>query len=229
MGIYQRDNQHIHFIHIPKTGGTSIDRLLASKGWIKQHDVPPPDDMKNEIHVGKGRVSSHQHASLWKLWDKPVEYRFAVVRNPYERFASQCKQFAKAEGHVGISPAYVLKKFEHVYNVAIPNLGLGTDDNHMRPQHEFVDDTTHVFRLEDQRHELLEFLKERNLVSSNCVLPHVNVSFKDAPKTIVHWPLLPLLHEQFLTLYGADFDKFGYSREVPVYGMNINWGGYAKT
>ena len=229
MPILKRDDQILHFIHIPKTGGSSVSQLLQSEGWKTSPPPPLPNDMMNEIlaFTKAGRpLSGHQHASLWKLWDESVDYRFAMVRNPYERFASQCRQIAKAEGHDNISPTYVLEKFEYVYNEVIPKLGLGADDNHMRPQHEFIDDTTRVFRLEDQRHRLLEFLKERNLISSSCVLPYANVSFKDAPHTIVHWPFNALLHMQFLLLYGHDFDKFDYSREVPTYGLNINWKKY---
>ena len=143
MGIYQRDNQYIHFTHIPKTGGTSVVQLLQSEGWKKLPLPPLPNDMMNEILVftkAGEPLSDHQHASLWKLWGESVDYRFTMVRNPYERFISICNKTAKVEGHAGISPAYVLEKFEYVYNVVIPNEGLGADDNHMRPQHEFVDD-----------------------------------------------------------------------------------------
>ena len=76
------------YIHIPKTGGTSVEQSL-----IQVHHpeiVKPvafwPDDLKEAFVVGN---SSNQHWSL-DMFDKYTDYRsFCTVRNPFDRIVSE--------------------------------------------------------------------------------------------------------------------------------------------
>jgi len=221
MGLYKKGNKRLHHIHIPKTGGTSIAHLLQSQGWVWVESPPLPKDMKNEIRSNE--LSPHIHRAIWELWDQSWDYEFTTVRNPYERFVSHCRQITNARKTTPPTPSGVINLFDKVYNEHIPNLGMGFDDNHFRSQVEFISDKTIIFKLEDQREMLMNFLKENDIISIECSLPKENVSMEHAPHLIVHWPLRPLLHKQFLNLYGEDFEMFGYSTEVPTYGLNINW------
>ena len=223
--IFKNKDRYLHFIHIPKTSGTSVCNLLEQAGWKKLKFVQVPAQVVDICK--KTDAYKHQHREIWKQWDISVDYRFAFVRNPYERFVSQCKQIAIAEGYDSISPAYVLEKFK-VYLDLIKTNGLHQDDNHIRPQHEFIDENTAIFRMEDQREAFLLWCRERDIISKDISFNHLNNSLKNEPLTIVHWPLVPDLHAMFLGLYGEDFEKFGYNKEVPTYGLKINWKKYAK-
>ena len=221
MGLYKKGDKRLHHVHIPKTAGTSIAHLLQSQGWVRI-DIPPlPEYMKNEI--GSREPYTHIHHAVWKLWDQTWDYEFTTVRNPYERLVSQCRQIINARKASALTPQGVIDLFNEAHNEYIPNLGKGFDDNHFRPQVEFISDKTTVFKLEDQGEMLVNFLKENDIISEECSLPKKNVSMEGAPHLVVHWPLCPLLHKQFLNLYGKDFDMFGYSREVPTHGLKINW------
>ena len=224
--IFKKKKRYLHFIHIPKTSGTSICDLLERVGWEKMTFGQMP--MKIQDVCENTGIYKHHHREIWKQWNFSVDYRFAFVRNPYERFVSQCKQIAIAEGCDSISPSYVLEKFE-VYLDLIKRCGLCPDDNHIRPQHEFIDENTATFRMEDQKENFLLWCRERDIISSDASFSYLNQSLENEPLTIVHWPFVPDLHNSFLDLYDEDFEKFGYSKEVPTYGLNINWRKHAKT
>jgi hypothetical protein len=82
MPVYQRDDKKIHFIHIPKTAGMSVRKLLESNGWNRINEP-------REFCPG---VSGHGHApyKFWSLWDetKNVDFEFSIVRNPMSRVVS---------------------------------------------------------------------------------------------------------------------------------------------
>lgn len=63
----------LRFIHIPKTGGTSVRKFL----------------LENKIQFYYGQepkqVGRHRYASVWK---DEESYKFAIVRNPYTRTVS---------------------------------------------------------------------------------------------------------------------------------------------
>ena len=63
----------LRFIHIPKTGGTSVRKFL----------------LDNDIQFYYGhepkQVGRHRYASVWK---DEESYKFTIVRNPYARTVS---------------------------------------------------------------------------------------------------------------------------------------------
>ena len=82
MRINQKDYDSILFVHIPKTAGSSISKILDEKNldnwkreWPRHHD---PYSYLKEANIIDERVFS-----------------FAVVRNPYTRTYSCYKQYNK--------------------------------------------------------------------------------------------------------------------------------------
>ena len=62
------------FIHIPKTGGTSIEYFFKKKGGQRKHALP--------------RKIKKEFPSKWENY-----YKFAFVRNPWDRFVSLWVKF----------------------------------------------------------------------------------------------------------------------------------------
>ena len=87
MPIFERDNQKIHFIHIPKTGGTSLRGALIASGWRD---------------ATKGRYGSfrtwHVPYMYWKEWDEvnKCDFEFAIVRNPVSRMSSLIQMWLRS-------------------------------------------------------------------------------------------------------------------------------------
>ena len=84
MPIFTFDNLKLLFIHIPKTGGTSVEESVSGycKTSLLLHRVP--DFLKN----------SPQHLTASNLKEigfgpSLFDYSFAIVRNPYRRIESE--------------------------------------------------------------------------------------------------------------------------------------------
>lgn len=205
--IFERDNRHIFFIHIPKTGGTSARRLLESEGWT---------------WINKD-MNKHLHYDEWSKHDNIWDFEFTITRNPYERFLSQARYIAAANGIKSISPQGVLKWAETVFFEHLPYEGKSMDDNHFRPQVEFIGENTNVYRLEDQIDAMIDVLVKENIVSKGASFPHENASHGSEVNMLISWPLVPKTHNEFLNFYCDDFINLEYSTDVPTYGSNINW------
>ena len=98
------------FVHIPKTGGTSIVRTLAQD--VGKHDVIFHDDFKEQNHnrqhfpINAGLNNLYSH-SLFRTFEKKsinkLDYTlFAVVRNPWDRLVSMYHNLKETDkfGHV---------------------------------------------------------------------------------------------------------------------------------
>jgi len=84
----------IIFIHIPKTGGTSVEMYFQKIRNLSDHDISSLAIFKNKKESNLER--GNQHCSL-SMYEKfffggriPEDYRiFTIVRNPYTRFWSE--------------------------------------------------------------------------------------------------------------------------------------------
>ena len=108
----------------------------------------------------------------------------------------------------------------------IPQHGHGVDNNHFRPQYEFLGPNTAVFRLEDQQQEMLNNLSKRGYISKSASLSLSNVSAKK--KHPIPWMLSPDSYDDFLELYKNDFLRFNYSTEMPGMLDDPDWDLFLK-
>lgn len=214
--IYQRGNRRILFVHIPKTGGTSVRSLLEKNNWQPAEVPPIPPNRRSEIH---GIADSHhRHRSLINLWDKTWEYEFGLVRNPYDRFVSRTKTTVRdIVNSLNVEPSNLpafsdlaLRIWEYLITELFGKEGIGTDDNHWRPQSEFTSLQTRIFKLESQKDEMMNELIEREIISPDSVIEQKNISKDFCSSSEVDWHTRPELHEAFVNFYRDDFEEFKY-------------------
>jgi hypothetical protein len=210
--IFERDGRKILFVHIPKTGGSSVRKMLEKEGWKREDIKPIPPDFEKEIQTSHSGQSKHQHRELINLWKKDWEYEFAIVRNPYTRILSKAKRQAKEHGIGYPHPLGFIRWATDLFKNVIPNVGPGADDNHFRPQSEFIGEDTDWFRLEDQLPDLISELRMRKVISQSAFLPRLNVSFNGVSDTRMPWENYPDIFGAFLEFYKKDFEKFGYNK-----------------
>tara|TARA_Y100000310_G_scaffold70314_1_gene65939 strand:- start:14893 stop:15582 length:690 start_codon:yes stop_codon:yes gene_type:complete len=216
MGLYQRNDRVIHFIHIPKTGGMSVKALLQDNGWI---DITPSIQsyLRGQIKNNHGGAKSdHIHRRIWKEWNQNYEFQFTIIRNPYSRLESHLNQVSHSLDLTNIQLLHHVQQFfDEIIDsgtVVTPdgNLtgGTGFADNHWRPQVDFIGPDTSVYRLENID-ELVSDLKKREIISDSCQLNHLRKGIKKFSGDLP-WGNFLRTHQNFIEFYNLDFRLFEY-------------------
>lgn len=195
MPIYRNKSKLVLFVHIPKTGGSTIEETLCHCGAMQALKYP------SEFEYGLCSPQ-HLHSAIYdcifpkKFWD----YGFTVVRNPFTRLISeymwQFRNFPTVT--TNITP-WVHELLAHA------NVDSYLHDNHVRPQYEFTR-SVEVFRFEDGLDVAIQrALSALGLPMRSGPLRHLKQSrgtklFVDA-QTI----------ERIISFYARDFSLFDYS------------------
>ena len=136
MPYFHNDDVNILFIHVPKTGGTSVEQYFSNKYNI-QLDT---DSLFNFDQTGLLDInSSLQHMTYQTIMKYKDYFKIninnleiiSIVRNPYERLVSDLFFYGKI--NIDNSP-------EEVYNIIKNKLYNDDLDNHNIPQYLFVTD-----------------------------------------------------------------------------------------
>jgi hypothetical protein len=204
--VFIKDQRYVLFPHVPKTGGTSIERLFQHNGW-RMH--------LRDAKVGKGRLHyvrrcspQHLHAAvLRELIDlSRVDLCFMVVRDPIARFRSEYAM--RQKDPTKSDPASVDDWAGRI--LARYDRNPYTLDNHIRPQHEFLLPDTEVFRLEDGLDAMMASLNERHDLGVPTEVGH-RLKSKDrhglASRDV---QLSPDLEARLRDLYAEDYRQFGF-------------------
>ncbi|MET1059335.1 MAG: sulfotransferase family 2 domain-containing protein [Nocardioides sp.] len=206
MPVFIKDQRYVLFPHVPKTGGTSIERLFRRNGW--QMYLRDSRVGKGSLHYVRRCSPQHLHAAvLRELIDlSRVDLCFMVVRDPIARFRSEYAM--RQKDPTKTDPASVdtwadriLTRYEHnPYAV----------DNHFRPQHEFLLPDTEVFRLEDGLDAMMASLNERHDLGVPNTVEHRLKSADRHGMSSGDVQLSPDLEARLRELYAEDFRQFGY-------------------
>jgi hypothetical protein len=137
MPYFQNKNINLLLIHIPKTGGTSLERYFSKKFNIKLDNkslyMYLPKNLKEKFKIN----TSLQHISYSTIFEYKNKLNvcfdnikiITIVRNPYERLVSDLCHFKKLN---------IDTSQEEVFNI-IENYITDTNlDNHNLPQYTFI-------------------------------------------------------------------------------------------
>lgn len=205
MPIYTKNNLAVLFMHIPKTGGTSIEDWLKAQEKFKEHLF-----MK---HPPAGLLCTPQHftystiESLFLPIFPTLSYQFTIVRNPYERLESEffyrhkLRQLGLGNRPEKFFSSWVCKMLKETKR--LPNLL----DNHLRPQVEFISKDIEIFRFEQGISDIMNQVAER----IEAEKPHNVIHKKSSNRIPVYWSLQAIhLVNDF---YKSDFESFNYQHK----------------
>lgn len=197
------NSKRVLFIHIPKTGGTSITRWMQGLGRVRLHADVKPEGLK----IAAQHLTWTDIDCMWGA--DYFDYSFAVVRNPFSRMESEfgMRQKLRAQGFFG-GQLHFSSWLERALIDARANPN--HFDNHMRPQWTFVSDRMRIFRFEDGMASILSQVAADLKVAPPDTAPHALSSAGPAQQPIA-WDRADILRMQ--EYYRLDFQQFGYDIE----------------
>lgn len=192
MPLFRVFDRLVLFVHIPKAGGTSVERFLSAAGETAL--------LHGRKIRGMSMTPQHIHADIYEkiLPESFYDYSFCIVRNPFDRLASEYIMRTGSEEDFDrwverIFSEYPADQFVH--------------DNHIRPQTEFILPGIEVFRFEEGI---------RNIIGR--VAARLDI---EPPKEDVHQRKSPPIEisatertlQRIEEFYASDFEAFGYARD----------------
>ncbi|WP_062467530.1 sulfotransferase family 2 domain-containing protein [Demequina maris] len=158
MPIFRTGQTSVLFIHIPKTGGTSIERAFLKADW----SMELRDGRSGKANPNWVRRTSPQHYQTSVLESflmfERFESVFTIVRDPLRRLVSEFIWSMRTSDEVDTSPEALEDWTVKTLRRAVRNPWVL--DNHIRPQVEFLHPLAHVYRFEDGLGEAMASLRE---------------------------------------------------------------------
>ena len=196
------------FIHIPKTGGSSIESVIWSKprspadlwmGFV--------DDFHNKYQTGGLQHLLSRHIKLEvgnDVFDK--YYKFTIVRNPWDKAASQYSFMSKREdlrNFIDMKRDTSFKKYLELIKLK----------KHIQwePQVNFLKDADdklvvdYIGRFEQLSHCANEIFSHLGIAQTN--LPHLHKSVRKPYQDYYDDESIEMIKE----MYNEDINEFGYS------------------
>ena len=224
MPIFKLPNKKVVlFIHIPKSGGTSVEQQFRRTGceeFLFNSKADPYFKCSSQhLH----RDSIEQLIDLTK-----IDYIFTVVRNPVSRIISEYKFRSNQKlASQGIDQWYSAIQKQYKTNPFI-------NDNHIRPSHEFIVNQCKIFKLEDGLEQLFQTLgkklsfaklgttKTQHAMTSKQVMEQrqdKNMT-SDISNTQNFAEPSIITIRNIISDYSTDFDLFGYKKNAKSYLSN---------
>jgi hypothetical protein len=211
------------FVHIPKTGGTSIEKILGMyhEQWMhpdidKYHGFFPVKRKYIHNPLALDNLNGYylQHLTLNEIYELSNNqkskslFKFTFVRNPWDRLVSE---YVWKYQHLNFDK-YIYKVQEVVKNRIL----LETNNIHFRPQVEFInEDIDYIGRFENFQNDVKKIIHQFKL-EPNTFIPHE----KKSHKTHYAKYFTEETSEIVKKIYSEDIDQFDYkisTRNVAIF------------
>lgn len=200
MPFIEHNGQRILFIHIPKTGGSSIEHWLGQQAPLRFKTMGKPIATK----------STPQHlrfSDMADLFGKDYfDYAFTIVRNPYDRIASEYRmQAIQKSGNIWKDFIPFDRWLESMMELREEDSW--ARDNHLRAQWQFTSKHVEVFRYEDGLDDAVAQIASATGLTAS---PLEKLVSSEQFKGEIDWDVPDYIRVQ--EAYRRDFKQFGYER-----------------
>jgi len=201
MPFFKIKNKNILFIHIPKTGGTTIENWLSEHGDMFFYDLEIPSFLK----------CTPQHLTLdnirFLFKSINADFVFSIVRDPYEKLESEyffrTKKILTA---TNFRPDFSNWAINCLNDYSLDNYFY---DNHFKPQVEFLSNKVNVFRYESG----LENIIKRLSITLDILPPSKIPNLLQSKRTKLNWS--NELLTKFNNIYSNDLEYLNYTIKKP--------------
>lgn len=155
MPIYRIGSKLVDFIHIPKTGGTSLETSLGGVAAAVGFHDPGWFDLPRKARWSRNSAQHVDAEVSQRIFGKDFfDLSFAIVRHPEDRIISEYRFRAS------YSPKHAALPFDFWLSTMLAAAARDpfVFDNHIRPQSDFLTEGCRIFRLEEGLDKALEWL-----------------------------------------------------------------------
>ena len=211
MPLFSSNNNFVLYSHIPKCGGSSLEKIL------KENSEKMSIFYADETH-GFPCNPQHFQFSLLRHITPNIDSipSFAVVRHPLLRVISEYIYKQKILNRKGLKPSNFSKESARYFRDY--KFDPYIHDNHIRPQIEFVSPSMRIFKLESGLHHAANFAltalnhQSGELYKDDSLLPNILKSSYDeltiSGKNI----------QAIQNFYSSDYEAFDYKTiDIPKY------------
>lgn len=211
MPLIKYNGIEILFIHIPKTGGSSVEE------WLKS--IAPLELFSQGLALGENRFGlpaqlpcTPQHLvadDIYRFRPEGFDFAFTVVRNPYARLESEFKFKKIADRDRNIYDPIEFGEWV----ASLPALVRSDPfcrDNHIRPQADFLHPEVKIYRYEEGLDAIVASVaKLLGMPQPSQLLPRVLDGSAFNAAVVWDQRAIDIARE----LYAVDFNRLGYSTE----------------
>ncbi|WP_182525555.1 sulfotransferase family 2 domain-containing protein [Nocardioides dongkuii] len=211
MPIFLRDGRAVLFVHVPKTGGTTIERLFTRSGWKMRYRATART--QPEVFPFLRCSPQHYHAAVLEEMFVPERFEttFLLTRDPVARFRSEYVMRNTRDPRTDAASVeqWADRALDRYRDDAY------AFDNHLRPQSEFRVRGAEVYRLEDGMEAVVADLNERFGLGLDSEIPHSFHSAQRAGVASADVEVSPALTARLTDFYRTDYEAFGYPMPGP--------------
>lgn len=208
MPVIRKDGQNLLFIHVPKTGGSSIETIFRRNGYQVNY-LDGKMGPQNLNHVRKC-TPQHMHAELLNTTFRLDRFDaiFMAVRHPVARLRSE--YLWRNRRNLSISQRDIDTWVQTSFEKYETNPYLY--DNHLRPQTEFYVPRCAVYRFEDGIDTMVKDLAGQYGLDTDVEVPQLKHSGTERGVSSGDIEFSPHVRKQIDEFYADDFEFFGYER-----------------
>lgn len=196
MPFYAKNDICLFHSHVPKTGGTSVQKFFTNNNF----EVEFFGERINHLYTCQHRTKDDEELLEEIKTRKPV-FSFTFIRNPLDRVFSEFKYQSESGHYWGKNDTN--KEFDLYIKQHLPNLEKNYHkyDNHLRKQIEFVHENMKVYKFGDW---------EKMINDVDKIIPLENKEFpiENKSKEKAWMPSTPETLNLIKEVYKEDFELY---------------------
>lgn len=206
MPIYIKEDKVVLFVHVPKAGGSTIERCFREAEWEEFYLHNPGDhpDALRRVHRCNPQ---HWHAKMIKplFWNKRFDVSFMTVRHPMSRL---CSEYGMRNTNASVHDVDAfLQWMEDTFERHEKNPFVL--DNHIRPQKEFLLEDARWFKLEEGLESIIQRVAEA--LDDAPLENHSVHSSRRGGKSFARMQDDPRVIDGVRSFYAEDLEHFDYT------------------